>query len=338
MADKRGRKALLLCAVLAATPLLTAPTVTDYARFTAVATSRRDHRTSIVLRRFRLDRETRYLLLDPDSLTTSVESGLDLRVSEESWGKIKRRYAKSLYFRAMEDAGSNAGASQNAGITHFSAAMTGVVLTVDLCPSERPMDRDLFTELVREFGREERPVPIAVAVTGVWMERHGPDLEWLRGLGKSGDVSITWIDHSYHHRWDRNLPLRENFLLKKGTDLAGEVLRTEAKMIEMGIVPSVFFRFPGLVSDKDHVLAVMAYGLIPVGSDAWLGKNEQPKVGSIVLVHANGNEPIGVRRFLRLIREERQSIVHKEWLLLDLRESAVLEERKKAPEKHSPAT
>jgi hypothetical protein len=106
----------------------------------------------------------------------------------------------------------------------------------------------------------------------------------------------------------------------------------------MGIVPSVFFRFPGLVSDKDHVLAVMAYGLIPVGSDAWLGKNEQPKVGSIVLVHANGNEPIGVRRFLRLIREERQSIVHKEWLLLDLRESAVLEERKKAPEKHSPAT
>ncbi len=338
MADQRGWKALLLGAVLAAPPLLAAPTVKDYARFTAVATSRRDLRTSIVLRRFRLDRQTCYLLLDPDTLTTSVESGPGLRVSEESWDRIKKRYANSLYFKAMEDAGSNAGAFQNAGITHFSAVMTGVVLTVDLCPSERPMDRDLFAELVREFGREDKPVPLAVAVTGVWMERHGPDLEWLRGLEKNGDVSITWIDHSYHHRWDRDLPLKENFLLAKGTDLAGEVLRTEAKMIEMGIVPSVFFRFPGLVSDKDHVLAVMAYGLIPVGSDAWLGKNERPKAGSIVLVHANGNEPIGIRRFLKLLREERENIVQKQWLLLDLRESTVLEEKTKAPEKHSPAT
>jgi len=338
MTDKRGRKMLLLGPLLAAPLLLAAPKISDYVRFTAVATSRRDHRTSIVLRRFRLDHETRYLLLDPDSLTTSVESGVDLRVSGESWDRIRKRYAKSLYFRAMDDAGSNAGAFQNAGITHFSAAISGVVLTVDLCPSQRPMDRDLFTELVREFGKEERPVPLAVAVTGVWMERHGPDLEWLRGLEKNGDVSITWIDHSYHHRWDKSLPLKENFLLAKGTDLAGEILRTEARMIEMGLVPSVFFRFPGLVSDRSHIQAVMAYGLIPVGSDAWLGKNERPKVGSIVLVHANGNEPIGIRRFLRLIREERENIVHKQWLLFDLRESTVLEEKKKAPEKDSPAT
>jgi hypothetical protein len=338
MADNRGRKAFLLCSLLAAPLLLAAQTVSDYARFTAVATSRRDHRTSIVLRRFRLDRQTHYLLLDPDSLKTTIESGIALRVSQEPWDRIKKRFATSLYFRAMEDAGSNAGTFQNAGITHFSQTITGVVLTVDLCPSKRPMDRDVFTELIREFGKEERPVPLAVAVTGVWMERHGPDLEWLRGLEKSSDVSITWIDHSYNHRWDKNLPLKENFLLEKGTDLADEVLRTEAKMIEKGLLPSVFFRFPGLVSDNGHVLAVMAYGLIPVGSDAWLGKNEQPKEGSIVLVHANGNEPIGIRRFLKLIREERENIIHKQWLLFDLRESTVLEEKKRAPKKNFPAT
>jgi hypothetical protein len=116
MADKRGRKAFFLCSLLVAPLLLAAPTVSDYARFTAVATSRRDHRTSIVLRRFRLDRQTRYLLLDPDSLATTVESGTGLRISEESWDGIKKRYAKSLYFRAMEDAGSNAGAFIRIGL------------------------------------------------------------------------------------------------------------------------------------------------------------------------------------------------------------------------------
>jgi len=34
--------------------------------------------------------------------------------------------------------------------------------------------------------------------------------------------------------------------------------------------------------------------MIPIGSDAWLAKNQWPKEGSIVLVHANGHELIGI--------------------------------------------
>jgi hypothetical protein len=336
MVNEQGRKRLLLCVFLAMSLPLEAQKVSDYERFTAVATSLRDHRTFIVLRRFRVDRQVRYLLLNPESLATAIEDAVSLSVSEEAWDNVKKRFEMSLYFKAMEDAESNSGAFQNAGITHFAQVIAGIALTVDLCPSQKPMDRGLFTELVREFGKEEKPVPLAVAATGVWMKKHGPDLQWLRALEKKGDVSITWINHSYNHRWDKNLPMKQNFLLEKGTDLAFEILQTEAEMIERGIVPSVFFRFPGLVSDKKHVAAVMSYGLIPVGSDAWLGKNQWPKEGSIVLVHANGNEPIGIRRFLKLIREERESIIHKQWLLFDLRESTVLQEKKKTPK--SPQT
>ena len=61
---------------------------------------------------------------------------------------------------------------------------------------------------------------------------------------------MTWVNHSFHHRTDKHLPLNKNFLLEPGTDIETEVLGTEAKMLENGIVPSVFFRFPGLVSDK----------------------------------------------------------------------------------------
>ncbi|WP_063653705.1 hypothetical protein [Candidatus Arsenophonus triatominarum] len=42
-------------------------------------------------------------------------------------------------------------------------------------------------------------------------------------------------------------------------------------------------------------------GLIPIGSNAWLAKGEQPKSGSIVLIHGNGNEPAGIKIALNLI-------------------------------------
>jgi hypothetical protein len=73
---------------------------------------------------------------------------------------------------------------------------------------------------------------------------------------------------------------------------------------------------------------ITAYGLIPVGSDAWLAKNQKPQNGSIVLVHANGNEPYGIKQFFRLIREERDSINAGRWMLYDLRESVAESEKK----------
>jgi len=117
-------------------------------------------------------------------------------------------------------------------------------------------------------------------------------------------------------------------MLEPGTRLDEEILNTEAALLERGLAPSVFFRFPGLVSEEKLVRDVSAYGLIIVGSDAWLGKGQWPRNGSIVLVHANGNEPIGVRRFLRLLREEGKAIRSRHWFLFDLRESAAELEKK----------
>jgi hypothetical protein len=102
-----------------------------------------------------------------------------------------------------------------------------------------------------------------------------------------------------------------------------EILRTEQAMLEHGMVPSVFFRFPGLVSSRELFDRVVAHGLVPVGSDAWLAKGQGPAEGSIVLVHGNGNEPIGIEDFLRLLRTERANIRDRDWLLVDLRQSAV---------------
>ena len=67
--------------------------------------------------------------------------------------------------------------------------------------------------------------------------------------------------------------------------------------------------------------SVISYGLIPIGSDAWLAKGQPVHKGSIVLIHGNGNEPVGIKDFIRLLQTEKSSVMKKEWLLYDLRES-----------------
>lgn len=74
------------------------------------------------------------------------------------------------------------------------------------------------------------------------------------------------------------------------------------------------------MSDKTIVEKIEAYGLIPVGSDAWLAKGQQPNAGSIVLIHGNGNEEIGVKDFIQLLKTRQADVKSKQWLLFDLRQ------------------
>jgi hypothetical protein len=303
--------------------------IQDYKFFTGKLLSPSSHSPLVILRKFLMDGRVHYLAVEPSSLMTSIQEAKGLKVDEYSWEMIRAAYKNSAYIRAIEDAESKSLPLQDAGLTHFFTDQAGVNLTVDLCPSQNPLDRRLFSELIKSFEQIEKPLPVAVALTGLWMEKHEEDLEWLKELQKQKAIDFTWVNHSYHHRTSKDSPLKENFLLQKGTDINLEVLKTEAAMIERGLTPSVFFRFPGLVSDEKLFHIITSFGLIPVGSDAWLAKNQWPKNGSIILVHATGNETIGIQRFLKLIQEEQKKISNKHWLLLDLRESTVKMEKDK---------
>jgi hypothetical protein len=303
-----------------------AQTISDFQSYTAKCPIPPYIQNWIVLRKFTLNDKLHYLIVNPDNLITSIQPADGLPVFEETWENISKEYKNTVYFRALADAQTHPDARQDAGITHLFTHQKGVELTVDLCPSHHPMDRVLFVELVKKFNKKQKPVPIGVAISGLWMEKHPEDLAWLLDLEKKGEIAVTWINHSYHHYVWKNLSLGNNFLLGKKVDMNFEVLQNEVEMIEKGLTPSVFFRFPGLVSDKKLMEKIMAFGLIPIGSDAWLGKNQRLQNGSIVLVHANGNEPIGIKRFLKLIRQK--NIMNKQWLLFDLREGIMEQEQR----------
>ncbi|QXE89377.1 polysaccharide deacetylase family protein [Geomonas subterranea] len=189
---------------------------------------------------------------------------------------------------------------QNGGATRAETAAGGFFLTVDLCPSKRPFERELFeTAAALSPGKA---VPVAVMVTGLWLESHPEEVAYLKGEVAAGRLAVTWVNHSWHHHYDPKVPLAGNFLLAPGTDLRSEVLQLEQELLARGLVPSPFFRFPGLVSDGATMNLLAELSLVPVGADAWLAKGEQPRRGSFILVHGNGNEPKGIRLALPLLK------------------------------------
>jgi len=316
--------ATILAITPAARPRTAEPRISDYRLATGWLDSTAGGRT-VGLRAFSVDGQPQRLIVDPATLKTRIVPAEPARFRPVPWPKVRAALAETAYGRALADGAEHERALQGAGIAHLRAG-DGISLTVDLCPSRHPLDRRLFSALVQELSTGGRAVPVAVAITGSWMKAHPRDLEWLLELECRGRLALTWINHSYSHRVDPHRPRGRNFLLEPGTDLTHEVLATEAALLEHGITPSVFFRFPGLVSSPELVEKILGFGLIPTGSDAWLGKGQPARPGSIVLVHGTGNEPVGVRRFIALLRDERAAVRRGRWFLLDLRESVAEEE------------
>ncbi len=196
---------------------------------------------------------------------------------------------------------------QNGGATRAESGADGWFLTVDLCPSKRPFERELFG--TAEALGQGAPVPVAVMVSGLWLLSHPDEVAYLKGEVASGRLAVTWVNHSWHHHYDAKAPLAENFLLAPGTDLTAEVLHVEELLLARDLVPSPFFRFPGLVSDRAAMERLGELSLVPIGADAWLAKGEEPHRGSFILVHGNGNEPKGIRLALPLLSEKKPHLL-----------------------------
>ena len=235
--------------------------------------------------------KTAYLSVDPYSFGTSMIKDKELaKPAGPEWkntpyGKALIKYTAPGH--GLQDSGLVAGNSTK-----------GLFLTVDLCPSHKPLDTELFEAAMKLPAFKDRPVPIAIAVSGLWMDEHKHDMDWVLGKIKEKRLKVTWVNHSWSHPYDFQKPIEENFLLKPGVDFEKEVLEEERALLQRGVVPSPFFRFPGLVADRAHLERLKSLSLIPIGANAWLAKGEEPGVGSVILVHGNGNEPEGIRRLL----------------------------------------
>ncbi len=294
----RNTPLILLAALLLFFPnLLHAATISDY-RPVSVPCSDARGALRLAIRACLCDGIPHYLLVNPATLATTLEP---VAATGPAPADAAQKLAASLFTALLQRTATPPVSLQNHGITHALRQVEGKILTVDLCPSRRPMETGMFRALADLARASGRPIPVAIAITGAWLASHPEEINWLKEQERQGLLAITWVNHSLTHRYDPALPLAQNFLLTPGTDQQHEVLANEVKMLEQGLAPSPFFRFPGLVGNERLVALLRRLSLIPLGADAWLAKGEIPRPGSIILVHGNGNEPSGITRLMPLI-------------------------------------
>ena len=275
-----------------------------------------DGNVRAAVRRFNRGDEWHFLVLDPQRFTLIEMAAAKVLTApaagEEAW-------RATPFSRALLRQTAPPYPLQNDGLRQSEHDVHGFFLTGDLCPSKKPLDRRLI-EATAALPQTS-PVPVALMVSGLWILRHEADFAWLRDRASAGRLSITWVNHSFTHAYDPSAPLERNFLLAAKTDFIREVLSLEKLLIERGLTPSPFFRFPGLVSSRSLIEELRNLSLIPIGSNAWLAKGEKPQPGSVILVHGNGNEPEGIRRLLSFYEERRHALVRGDEVLLPLSEA-----------------
>jgi len=293
----------LLILIFISSPLFAESlTITDYQPiYRAVIDTSGNLR--IAIRQYKRNNVPNLLLVNPVTLETSAVLKADIDFDCE---KSPFNVQNTPFVRALDRYNAPPYKLQNHGMVRAESSVDGMFLTVDMCPSKRPFEKAFFmaiADLSRQYGGG---TPVAIAITGNWLENHPEEFAWIFQLKKDGKLAITWVNHSASHPFDPRTPLERNFLLTPGIDFENEVLTTERLLLERGLLPSVFFRFPGLVADGKLVRKLRELSLIPIGSEAWLAKGEIPKRGSIILVHGNGNEPQGIMKALPLLRKPQQ--------------------------------
>jgi hypothetical protein len=270
----------------------------------------------IAIRQFSRNGANYWLLVHPDSLETEIlpEWLLDFTRRTPEWA-----WRRTPYIKALTKHTAAPFSLFNDGITRAEHGVPGFFLTIDLCPSVRPLEKNFIGNVVGLPQSQKGPVPIAIALAGLWANQHPDDLEWLQAQSKAGRLAITWINHSYSHPFDKTQPNNRTFLLTPGIDLNSEILTTERLMLEKGLLPSPFFRFPGLISDQNLMQAIARLGLIPIGNDTWLGLGETPQPGNIMLVHGMGSETEDIGLALSFYEQYKQQFNNGSLSLLPLK-------------------
>lgn len=277
-----------------------APSITNYrVIFTPGYTQAKE--IQVAIRAYQDKGVDYFLVVDPYTLATKIEPA-------KTFKQLNADELKNLqntpYLKALHDYSLPPYSLENYGVKASEFPVEGVFLTIDMCPSRKFFEEDFFKKLVTLSDKKNQPIPITLAVSGRWMTQHPEEFKWLIDQQKKHKLAITWMNHSYTHVYYPNLPYKHNFMLLYPGDFYSEIIKTEKILLQHEQVPSVFFRFPGLVSDQNLVLKLKTLGLIPVGSNAWLAKGENPQNGSIILIHGNSNEHPGIMKMIDLMHKQ----------------------------------
>lgn len=276
----------------------------DIAHYAVISLDCRERESGALVHAFRslhVDGLPRYLVVNVETFESRLIDPTFVNCKDPT---AASEVATSPYGEAAREATRPPFPIHNDGIHHAFGPVQGTFLTADLCPaSKERFEYRLFDELEKISVKSGRPVSIALSVSGKWIRQHDLDFETIRRLRDMRKLDVTWVNHSDSHPYRKGQKYGQNFLLEPGVIPDQEIEGAEQELLRRGEVPSVFFRFPGLVSNRKWIEELGRHSLLPIGSDAWLATGQKPVSGSVILIHANGNEPEGVTKFLKQLPE-----------------------------------
>lgn len=269
------------------------------------------------IRQFQFDGQEKYLVVNPKTLATEIVASSSLKCQPQSVHAVALEMNPGPYFWALEKYTNGSRViDADFGFDQFNSGCRKVVMSSDLCPSSpgKMFQRAFILRLADLPGASLTPV--ALSVSGKWMRDHKSDVDWL----KAQKVSVSYVNHSDLHIYHTGVVYEKNFMTTESVPaFRDEVINAEITMLENGLRPSVFFRFPGLMSTRPEVEELRELGLIPLGTTAWLAldgemstteyKNygviddQKPALGRVILTHSNGNELQGIAKAISFLNE-----------------------------------
>jgi len=264
-----------------------------------------EKKTKIAIRSYLNDDKPYFVLVDPNSFKTvlTLQDQAALPKNEAEKQNLLKKLNNTPYIKALNKYTAAPYILQNYGATNSMYKVKGQFLTIDMCPSSKNFEEDFFKKLVELSIKLNKPIPIAICVSGLWINRHTEEFLWLVKQQENGYLQITWVNHSFSHPYFKDKPLENNFLLSNKEDFESEVLEAGKILVSYNIAPSPFFRFPGLISDQTLIEKLKDLGFIPLGSNAWLAKGEKVQDSSFILVHGNSNEKTGIDLIMPMLLE-----------------------------------
>ncbi len=243
-----------------------------------------------LIRTFIIDNEIYYLIINRSTLDAYiVRENIVLHNSKEDKNKntkldlmLQKYKEKPLKFRESNN-------TKNDKMQFF--------LTIDMCPSSKNYyDDDILYDWLKNISKEDKiKIPLGISITKSWAEKHKKGFDKIRN---TKEFNISWINHSSTHPLSSKEGIKNYlFMTDKNVNFEKEILDLEEFLLNKGEIPSIFFRFPGLIYNQELLCKLNKMSLIALDSDTWINKEEHLKNNSIVLIHGNGNERDGIYKF-----------------------------------------
>src|SRR3989338_328203 len=138
----------------------------------------------IAIREFEWGSNKFALTVNPDTFETAVME------EAKSFGKgIGTSLDDTRFMKALSRYGGPLTGLQDHGLRNAPIEQA-VFITIDLCPSQKKLDYELF-RFIEVYSKGE-PAPVAVALSGKWLKKHSEGLKWLINEARAKRLDIAW--------------------------------------------------------------------------------------------------------------------------------------------------